>query len=179
MTLAVILVLFAAVALIFILRITVSRALQVSGNHDLAPKIVPIDIDAFRNLVDAAESDYLYRRLPSAEFRRVQRARLRAAAAYIRVAGHNASMLVTIGQAALVAEDASTVAAARQLVENALLLRRNATVALFRIYMAMAWPQASLSAAPVLTGYERLSSSAMLLGRLQNPAVPVRISVRS
>ena len=179
MTLATVLVIFAVLALVLILKITVSRALQISGRHDLSPKIEPIDIDAFRNLVDVAESEYLYRHLPSAEFRSVQRARLRAAAAYIRVAGHNASVLVTIGQAALVAGDATTVAAAHQLVESALLLRRNATVALLRVYVAMVWPQASLSAAPILTGYERLSTSAMLLGRLQNPAVPVRISVRS
>ena len=179
MSLAIVLVIFAVIALVLILRITVSRALQITGTHELAPKIEPIDIEAFRNLVDVAESQYLYQRLPAAEFRRVQRLRLKAAAAYIRVAGHNASVLISIGQAALVAGDADTAAAARQLVDNALLLRRNATVAMLRIYAAMAWPQASLSAAPVLTGYERLSSSAMLLGRLQNPAVPVRISARS
>ncbi len=178
MTLAIILVIFSVLALVLILRITVSRALQISGEHELSPKIELIDIEAFRNLVDVAESEYLHQRLPAGEFRRVQRARLKAAAAYIRVAGHNASVLVTLGQAALVAEDANTAAAARQLVESALLLRRNATVALLRVYVAMAWPQAGLSATPVLSGYEHLSSSAMRLGRLQNPAVPVRISVR-
>jgi len=179
MILAIFLVIFAVLALVFILRITVTRALEVSGSGDVAPKIEPIDIEAFRNLVNAAESEYLYRRLPAPEFRRVQRERLRAAAAYIRVASHNASLLVMIGQAALAVGDAKTADAARQLVDSALLLRRNAALAMFRIYLAMAWPQSSLSATPVLQGYERLSSSAMLLGRLQNPAVPVRISVRS
>jgi len=179
MMLAIFLVIFAAIALVFILRITVTRALQVSGGRGVAPKIEPIDVEAFRNLIDAAESEYLYRRLPAPEFRRVQRERLRAAAAYIRVASHNASLLVMIGQGALAAGDAKTADAARQLVDSALLLRRNATLAILRVYIAMAWPQASLSATPVLHGYERLSSSAMLLGRLQNPAVPVRISVRS
>ena len=178
MTLAVVLVLFAAVALIFILRITVSRSLQLSATGNLSPKIEPLDIEAFRNLIDATEGEYLYHRLPAAEFRRVQRGRLRAAAAYIRVAGHNASRLVAVGQAALAAADPKTAEAAHQLIDSGLLLRRNATVALLRIYLAMAWPQATLAATPVLNGYERLSSSAMLLGRLQNPSVPVRISVR-
>lgn len=179
MTLAIVLVVFAALALIVILRVTVSRALQVPAAGHLSQRIEPIDVEAFRNLVDAAESEYLHRRLPAPEFRRVQRERLRAAAAYIRVAGRNSSMLVAIGQAALAADNAKTMEAARQLVDSALLLRRNATVALFRIYVAMAWPQAGLSAMPVLHGYERLNSYAMLLGRLQNPAVPVRISARS
>jgi hypothetical protein len=179
MTLAVVLVLIAAVTLILIVRITISRGLQLSASDSSSPKIEPIDIEAFRNLIDTAEGEYLYRRLPAGEFRRVQRERLRAAAAYIRVAGHNAAVLVTIGQAALATTDPQTAEAARQLVDRGLLLRRNATVALLRVYVAMAWPQASLAATPVLNGYEGLSSSAMLLGRLQNPAVPVRISVRS
>jgi|SRR5581483_1057475 hypothetical protein len=178
MTLAIFLVIFAFIALILILRITVSRSLQLSSTDALSPKIEPIDIEAFRNLVDVTESEYLYRRLPASEFRQVQRERLRAAAAYIRVAGRNASVLIVIGQAALAAADPKTVDAARQLVDSALLLRRNATLALLRVYTAMAWPQASLSANPILNGYESLNRSAMLLGRLQNPAVPVRISVR-
>lgn len=178
MTLAVLLVVLAVIALVVILRVTVSRALHVSSSGKLAPRIEPLDVEAFRNLVDAGENAYLHRRLPAPEFRRVQRERLRAAAAYVRVAGRNAAVLITIGQAAL-AGDAPTAEAARRLVDSALLLRRNAAFALLRIYLGLAWPTVGLSAAPVLLGYERLNGCAMLLGRLQNPAVPVRISVTS
>ena len=176
MTLALVLVVAAALALVFILGLTVSTRLQLSPGSALARKIEPIDIEAFRNLLNPAENDYLRRRLGASEFRMVQRERLRAAAAYIRVAGRNAAVLVAIGQAALHAADPATAEAARQLVDNALLLRRNATMALLRIYVALAWPQSALAAAPIVHGYEQLSSRAMLLGRLQNPAVPVRIS---
>lgn len=175
MTLAIFLVIAAVLALVFILGVTFSR------NRNLAEtgrggRIQPIDIEAFRNLVDSAEEAYLRRHLLPSEFRTVQRERLRAMAAYVQVAGRNAAVLVRIGQSALAASDPQTADAARQLVDNALLLRRNATFALFRIYGAMAWPTSGLVASPVLYGYERLSGSAMLLGRLQNPAVPVRIS---
>jgi hypothetical protein len=163
-------------ALLVILGLTVSRSLQVSSGSALTRKIEPLDIEAFRNLVSPAENEYLRRRLQPAEFRRVQRERLRAAAAYIRVAGNNAAVLVALGQAALAANDAATIEAAHQLIDNALLLRRNATVALLRIYVGLLWPQQAPAAAPVLHGYEQLSGRAMLLGRLQNPAVPVRIS---
>ena len=176
MTLALFLVIAAAIALVLILGVTVSRALQLSARTPLARNIEPIDIEAFRNLVNPAENEYLQRRLPAGEFRRVQRERLRAAAAYIRVAARNAAVLVTVGQAALQAADTPTVEAAHQLVDDALLLRHNATLALLRVYFAMAWPNPALSGAPVLHGYERLSGSAMRLGRLRNPAVPVRIS---
>ena len=176
MTLALVLVIAAAFALVIILGITVSTRLQISPRLAVVQKIEPIDIEAFRNLVNPTENEYLRRRLSAAEFRTVQRERLRAAAAYIRVAGRNAAVLVAIGQAALSANDGATVEAARQLVDNALLLRRNASVALLRIYVALAWPHSALAAAPVLHGYEQLSGRAMLLGRLQNPAVPVRIA---
>ncbi len=176
MTLAIILVLAATVALVVILRITLSGSLQLSGNASLAKQIQPIDVAAFRNLVDPAEDDYLRRRLPASEFRVVRRERLRATAAYVRVAGSNAAVLVTMGQNALSASDAHTAEAARQLVNDALLLRRNAAFAVLRIYVALAWPNSGRAAVPVLRGYERLNGAAMLLGRLQNPAAPVRIS---
>jgi len=175
MTLAIILIVAAALALIFIIRITVSQKLQISPS-DLATQIQPIDIDAFRNLLNPAEHEYLRRRLPPAQFRAVQRERLRAMAAYIHLAGQNAAVLVRLGQNALAATDVHTAEAAHQLVQNALLLRRNCAFALLRIHIALAWPNGRPAATLILHGYERLNGSAMLLGRLQNPAAPLRIS---
>jgi hypothetical protein len=176
MILAIILVIAAAVALVLILSVAFSRSLQLSAGTNLAAQIQPIDVEAFRNLIDPAEDDYLRRRLPAAEFRVVRRRRLRAMAAYVHTAGRNSAVLVRMGQAALAKGDAPTAEAARRLVDNALLLRRNAAFALLRIYVALAWPNSGLAAEPVLRGYEKLNGSAMLLGRLQNPASPVRIS---
>ena len=175
MTIAIILVVVAILALALILGISFSRGLQISSTS-LVTQIQPIDIEAFRNLVDPAEDEYLRRRLPPSEFRTVRRERLRAMAAYVQAAARNAAVLVRLGQAALAAADPHTAEAARQLVESAILLRRNAAYALFRIYVALAWLPAGPSALPVLHGYERLNGSAMRLGRLQNPAAPVRIS---
>lgn len=176
MTLAIALVIVAAVSLVVILSFALSRGLQVSAHRSLLGQIQPIDVAAFRNLIDPAEDDYLRRRLPASEFRVVRRERLRAMAAYVQTAGRNAAILVRMGQGALASADPQTSEAGRQLVDNALLLRRNAAFALLRIYVALAWPNSGLAAAPILHGYERLNGSAMLLGRLQNPAAPVRIS---
>jgi hypothetical protein len=176
MTLALVLVVAAALALVLILGLTVSTRLRLSPGSALARKIEPVDIEAFRNLINPAENDYLRHRLRASELRMVQRERLRAAAAYIHVAARNAAVLIAVGQSALHASDPATAEAARQLVDNALLLRRNATMSLLRIYVALAWPKSALAAAPIVHGYEQLSSRAMLLGRLQNPSVPVRIS---
>jgi hypothetical protein len=175
MTLAIILVVAAVVTLILIVRITVSGRLQ-AADASLAESLQPVDIEAFRNLADPAETAYLQRRLPSAEFRSVQRQRLRAMASYLEIAGRNAAALVVIGQRAVASHDVQTAEAARRLVESALLLRRNTAFALFRIRIALAWPIAGPAAPAFLSGYEKLSAAAMLLGRLQHPGVPVRLS---
>jgi hypothetical protein len=176
MNLAIVLVIAAVLALSIILRLAVTRSLQVKGSANAAVKIRPIDIEAFRNLIDPAEDDYLRRGLSPAQFRVVRRERLRAMAAYVHVAAGNAAVLVRAGEAALASGDPRLAAAARHLVNDALVLRRNTTVALARIYLALAWPNSGFAAERVVDRYEQLSGAAMLLGRLQNPAVPVRLS---
>ena len=176
MTLAIALVIIAALSLVLILRITVSRGLQISDDTGLAGQIQPIDVEAFRNLVDPAEDDYLRHRLSARQFRVVRRERLRATAAYEHVAGRNAALLVRIGTIALEGGDEQISAAAHRLVDDALLLRRNAAYAILKIYIARALPDWEITTSPVLNNYVRITASAMLLGRLRNPAVPVRIA---
>ncbi|HUO15676.1 MAG TPA: hypothetical protein VMX38_11870 [Verrucomicrobiae bacterium] len=174
MTIAIILVVLAAVSLAVILRVSV-KALEVSATG--SPwKIQPLDIEAFRNLTDPAEEAYLRKRLPVGDYRRVRRERLRATSAYVQVAGRNAGVLIQLGQMALVSSNASTAEPARQLVDQALLLRRNCAFALIRIHVALVLPFRGESVVPVLRGYEQVNGSAQLLTRLQNPVAPLRIS---
>jgi hypothetical protein len=178
MNLAIVLVFAALIALGLMLRLAVSRSLPAKLNSSLATTIQPIDVEAFRNLINPAEDDYLSRRLPPPEFRSVRRARLRAIAAYLQVAGTNASVLVRVGESALASGNPQFAESAHRLVNDALLLRRNASLALARIYIAWAWPNSGVAAVHVVDRYERLSGSAMLLGRLQDPAATVRLSSR-
>ena len=176
MTVAVIIVIAAVLSLAVILRIAISRGLQVSASSGRGGQIEPIDVEAFRNLINPDEDEYLHGRLPPTEFRRVRRARLRAIAAYVRAVGSNAAVLVRMGETALAVGDPRTAEAARQLVNEALLLRSNATFAIFKIYVSLAWPELGLRGGQLAEGYVRLSGFAMLLGRLQNPAATVRVS---
>jgi hypothetical protein len=176
MNLAIVLVIAAVLALGIILRLAVKQSLQAKASGGLAVAISPIDIQAFRNLINPAEDDYLRRRLPPAQFRLVRRERLLAMAAYVRVAGRNAAVLVRVGQAALTSGEPRVAEAAHQLVNDALLLRRNSSLALVRIYLALAWPSSDFAALRVVDRYEQLSGAAMLLGRLQNPGAAVRLS---
>jgi len=183
MNLAILLVAAAVVGLVVICRLAVTRTLQIRGRDNLSGTnrrgtIRPIDIEAFRNLINPAEDEYLRRRLPAAQFRQVRRERLRAMSAYIQVVASNAAVLVQAGEAAIATGDPRLAGAARELVNSALLLRRNSAVALLRIYVALAWPYSDFAAVRVADRYERLSGAAMLLGRLQNPGVAVRLSAR-
>ena len=175
MILATCIVIAAVLALVLILRIAVSRRLQISAGANLAGQIQPVDVEAFRNLVSPSDDQYLRDRLSAAQYRAVRRARLRATAAYVQETGRNAALLARMAQAAFAGNDPRTQEAAQELVNNALLLRRNAALALLKIYLALAWPNAELGAGRIVEGYVQLSGSAMLLGRLQNPAAPVRL----
>lgn len=170
------LVVAAVVALGVLLNFALLRSLQPKPTSDEAGTVQPIDVVAFRNLIDPAENEYLRRSLPRAQFRLVQRARLRAMAAYIQVVGENATALVRMGELALTSADPRVAAAAQQVVNDALRLRRNSAVALARIYLALAWPNSKFPGERVVDRYEQLSGPAMLLGRLQNPAAAVRLA---
>jgi hypothetical protein len=96
-------------------------------------------------------------------------------AAYVHAVGANAAVLVRVGEAALAVGDPRFAAAAHRLVNDGLILRRNATIALLRIYVALAWPNSGFAAERVVERYEQVSGVAMLLGRLQNPGAAVRL----
>ncbi len=180
MTLAIVLVVFATVAfaVIGILCAGFLKCLPIFDDAKMAERIQPLDLEAFRNLIDPAEREYLRRRLRPAEFREVQRERLRAMAEYVQVAARNASILVTLAQSAIASNHPETAEAARQLTDNAARLRWNAFYALARLQMAAVWPECDMAAAPILRRYVQLNGTAMLLGRLQNPGSPFRISAR-
>src|SRR5205807_2317605 len=107
MTLAIILVTAAILSLVLIVAIA-SRTLQLSGGSNLIREIEPIDVEAFRNLINVADDAFLRESLAPKQFRAVRRARLRATAAYVSQAGRNAVVLVHIGQAALTSSDLRT-----------------------------------------------------------------------
>src|SRR5580692_1401750 len=118
MNLAIILVIAAVGALGIILRLAVTRSLQSRKNAGPVRTIRPIDVEAFRNLINPAEDDYLRRRLPPTEFRSVRRARLRALAAYVQVAAINASVLVRVGESALASGNPQFTESAHRLVND-------------------------------------------------------------
>src|SRR5271156_1715688 len=112
-----------------------ARALENPAAH-----IRSVDIDAFRNLIDPEEEDFLRRRLPPAEFRKIQRERLRAAVEYVSCAAQNAVILLRLGEAARGSPDPATAEAAEKLVDHAIRLRLYAFQAIPRLYIGIVFP---------------------------------------
>jgi hypothetical protein len=142
---------------------------------DLVGRTRPVDIDAFRNLVDPAEEDFLRENLPATEFRAIRRERLRAAVEYVSCAAHNAAILVRLGEAARLSLDPNIAEAGQQLLDTALRLRLYALLATIRLYLGIALPGAHLSAGKLVDNYQHLSSLAGQLVFMQYPARASRL----
>ena len=175
MTITLILVGFAGVALLYFLFWVRGAGVEAVDEAQLE-RLKPLDLEAFRNLIDESEEEFLRTNLPRSEYRRVQRMRLRAAAEYVAGVSHNAAVLLQFGQAARRSPEPDIAEAGRQLVDSAVETRMHALLAICRLYLRIAVPGTALAPAGLVDTYQRLSDGAALLGRLQNPSRRALIS---
>ena len=168
MTVSIILVVVAFLALVFLIRLTKGRALAPHILENPGSHLRAVDVEAFRNLMDPSEEEFLRSRLEPHEFRKLERERLRAAIEYLSAAAENAAILLRLGEAARRGPDAATAAAADKLIDDAIRLRLYAFQALPRLYLAMILPGMPISPARVADSYERMTRQVILLG-LQHP----------
>lgn len=176
MTATVLFLVLALLAVIFFLGVARGRSSSVRQLSDLPGQTRPVDIVAYRNLVDPEEEEYLKQNLPAADFRRIQRERLRAARDYVRCAASNAAVLLRIGEAARASGDPGIAQAGQDLVNQALRLRLYASVAEGKLLLGIMMPTVHISAPAISDAYENLTSSVTRLGRLQRYPQTARIA---
>src|SRR5216683_6892409 len=115
MTLPLVLAMVGVLALCLIIYLAKGHHVA-SGNLDeLAAQLKPIDVNAFRNLIDEREEVFLRERLPAKEFRSLHRERTLAAIEYVWCAAQNAAILIRLAEAAKLAPDPAVSAAAEKL----------------------------------------------------------------
>jgi hypothetical protein len=168
MTISIALVVLSALALLFLIRLAKGQAIAPRIAENPAEHIRFVDLEAFRNLIDPDEQEYLRSQLPPAAFRKIQRERLRAAAEYISCAAHNAAVLLRMAEAARHSPDPQVAAMAEKLVENAIRLRLYAFQAIPRLYITMLLPLRQQSPVRVADRYEQMTRQVVVLG-LQYP----------
>ena len=136
----------------------------------LTSELRTIDVNAFRNLIDEREDEFLRQRLIPADYRRIHRQRMRAAVDYIACAGRNAGVLIRLAEAARQAGDPAIASTANKLLENALRLRLYSIQTLPRLYLSMVFPRARLAPYVIADTYDTITQQMVTLRRLQNPA---------
>ena len=168
MILAAVFVVLSLVALALILHFAKGHHVKGGDLAQLALQLRPVDVAAFRNLIDEGEEQYLRDHLPQAEFRSIQRERKLAAIEYVRSAANNAAILIRLAEAARESPDPAAAQAAEKLFDSALRLRLYSFRTVPRLYAGVVLPGLS----PVPTGladaYDTLSRQAVILG-LQYP----------
>jgi len=169
MTVTLILIGFAGLAFLFFLFWFRGRGVELADEASLGNRLKPLDLEAFRNLIDESEEEFLRANLSPGEYRSLRRMRLRAAVDYVSGVSHNAAVLLQFGQAARRSPDPEVAGAGRRLVDSALELRMYALLATCQLYVRIAVPGSALEPAGLVDNYQRLSDGAALLGRLQNP----------
>ena len=122
MMIALILVLVSLCALVFLTRLVKGRNVVVAYDA-LEKSIHPVDIAAFRNLIDPQEQDFLRANLAAKDFKAIHRERLLAAVDYISGASQNAAALLRMGELARRSPDPAVAEAGEKLLHNALQFR--------------------------------------------------------
>jgi hypothetical protein len=169
MIIALILALTALLTLLFLVRLTRGRRLNLRVLENPAEHLRAVDVEAFRNLVDPGEEEFLRTNLAPAEFRKIQRERLRAAVEYVSCAAQNAGVLLRLADAGRRSSDPATAEAAEKLVNNALRLRLYAVHTIPRLYLGMIFPGTRISPVRIAESYEQMTRQVVLLGCLQYP----------
>jgi len=168
-----------AVALLLaalLLRAARGHAAMVRELPELEGLTRPVNLAAFRNLVDPTEEEHLRAQLPGNQFRKIQRQRVRAALDYVERTKHNGAILLRLGESGRRDPNPEVAAAARELVNTALRLRTNALLAKAILYARMAMPEARISIGHVADMYQNLTDGVLRLARLQNPTYATRLS---
>ena len=172
MTITIVLAVLALLVLFGLVWRIQSRASVAEVLENPAEHLRTVDVDAFRNLIDPAEEDFLRTRLPADGFRRIQRERLWAAMEYVQGAADNAAVLIRLAEVARRGPDAAGAEAAEKLIASAIQLRWYAFQALARLYVGLIFPGGCAVSAGVAERYESLRRQVVMLG-LQHPAPEV------
>jgi len=163
MTLAVFFVILSALALVAFVFLAKGHWFGAAASVPHPSELQPIDVDAFRNLIDESEEEYLRETLHSREFRRIHCERMMAAVEYVRGAYRNAGILVQIAQAAKESPDPAIALAAEKLFEGAIQLRLYAFRVIPMLYVSALFPGRNRAPHGLLERYDALTRHARVL----------------
>jgi hypothetical protein len=176
MTITVLLVLFAAVALLLFIVRGLSASYRTTDEAELIRSIRPVDMEAFQNLIDPAEDEFLRNRLPQKEFQSIRRERARAALEYLGGVSHNAGILLQLGHAARSSPETQVAQSGKELEQEASRLRLYTTLARCKLCVRFVFPEVSLQIPGLVARYQQVTEEAVQLKRLRYPGRAALVS---
>jgi hypothetical protein len=129
-----------AVLFLFFLIFQVWTRYSSKGEDSHPAKLVPVDLDAFENLTDPEEEQFLRANLSPAQFRGVQRSRIRAAKMYVTALSANARVLAAVGQSARLQAEPAIAATGEEIVQRAIRLKMWCLALRLELNAAMLFP---------------------------------------
>ena len=157
-------------ALIFVFYIARRSVWAAQSYAELSRQLVPVDIAAFRNLVDPNETLYLREKLVPAAFRAVQRQRQIATLAYVKAVTHNAALLIAMADPARSSPQPEVASVAQAVVDQALQLRIRSLLLIPKIWMGIALPGLTVAGSSIVDRYQSVSSGFVNFIHLSRPS---------
>jgi hypothetical protein len=145
------------------------RSAQVRDLRSAQEDIVPVDLEAFRNLIDPQQDRYLREHLGGRDFRRVQRARSLAVAEYLWQVARNAGVILHVGEFARASHEATVVSQGADLASAAIAVRLYCLLALAQAYGGVLFPGMGVSVGTVADSYDRLTAKLWVISRSGTP----------
>lgn len=140
--------------------------------------ICPVDLKAFRTLVDRDDEMFLKERLSRSSFSRIKRQRVAVTMRYVGRIANNASLVMGLGESARQSSDLEVAQTATQIVNLATQLRLQCIMALAKLSMEYAVPSLQLTPALLAPEYQKLRENVVRLGKLQSPEMaPLPIAI--
>lgn len=152
---------FFAIALFFI-------AARSRKRHMLEGAMRPLDLQAFRSLIDRDDERFLRTRLSRADFARLKRQRISVTFKYVGRISNNAAAVLRMAEVARQNNDVQVVEAATQVIDTATQIRMQCMVAFAKLSLEFMVPSLQLSPAMLAPRYQVLRDTLVRLSSLQN-----------
>jgi hypothetical protein len=149
------------------------NAHRMNDAGDLEGRTKPVDLIAFRNLMDPAQAQFLSALLPVREYRRLSRLRNGVAIGYVAAVYANAASLVRLGEA--LQRQPATAEEGAKIVQLALKNRLAAALLLGKLAAGWLYPAGDFSTDAFTNDYSQLKESVNRILRRTRPLKGGRI----
>lgn len=137
----------------------------------------PVDLTAFRALMDRDDELFLKEKLSRSKFSHLKRHRIRVMLRYVGRIAANASAVLRMGEAARVNSTPEVANAAAQVMELATQIRLQCLVAMTKLVLEYAVPSLQLTPGMLEPKYQSLRDSVSRLGVLTQSKAPLAIAI--